>query len=240
MSGRDGVEGFDMVPGLYRAESSHPDPNIDQGSWERNVEGYSMDEYSVLIEVCPSGFKIDIKAEYEALHEVAGRIGVDQSVTIYDENGFNHFEDATSVGLLEDGQYLIDYSTEVSNKLNEGSEELLDGQDGFTSAYISQSEASGSLFGGKTLQNSDFFGSGQRPNSTVSEPQSAVLMAEWMLYNMDGAESSMEEFFNNSMNKGGDNSDINIRWIIENFVADEKYPGGIPTASSELEADRIK
>lgn len=239
MNGSESVDGTDIDPGLYSGESSHPGPNVDPGAWENKVEGYSLDDYSVSMDVCPRGFRISINAEYDALHEVVGEIEVEHNVTIYDEGGFNNFENASSVGLLEDSQYLVDYSVDVNNRLNENESEALDGEEMFTNAYLSQSEASNSLFGGRTLQDPRFFGSGSRTNSTVSESQAAVLTAEWMLYNMEGANSSLDSFFDNGMASEGE-SKIDMRWIIENFVSDEKYPGDIPTASSQLEVEKVR
>gem|GEM_PF-1874535 len=239
MNGGESVEGVEMESGLYRGESSHPNPNIDQGSWKGNVEGYNLEDYSVTVEVCPRGFRINIDAEYDALHEVVGEIDVNHSVTIYDEEGLNFFENADSVDLLDDRQYLVDYSVDVDNRLDEDQTEALESEEMFTNAYLSESEASNSLFGGRTLQDPKFFGSGGKSNSTVSESQAAVLTAEWMLYNMKREGSSMNAFFENGMESEGRN-DIGIRWIIENFVSDEKYPGGIPTASSQLEVERVE
>jgi len=214
---------------LYDANVSKQHPNIGVGTWEDSVDDYFLKDYESDIQVHPEGVHVVLDAEYMTdFPEVERPLSVEHRVDIYDRDGAQTFDSGVSLGLVDDQEYVVTWEIDSVFEEEYGTKIAT-----FAPNGLSVEESLERGIAPVSLQDPRFMGSKERRNSTISEPQALMYVAEMAREAMNNGGIAQDDLIQERFEVRGFPGE-DMYWHKANMFESDMHPGEKPTTASDI------
>ena len=214
---------------LYDANAEKQRPNIGTGAWTDTVDDYFLKDYESEIEVDPEGLHVVMDAEYITdFPDVERHLSLEHRVDIYDRDGAQTFDSGVNLGLVGDQAYVVTWDIDSNFEEETGTKIAT-----FAPSGLSVEESLEKGVPPVSLQDPRFMGSRNRNNSTISEPQALVYIAEMAKRAMNEGGITEQDLIQEKFEGEGFQTE-NKYWQKANLFESDMHPGERPTTASDL------